>query len=141
MQTMNDIERNFVVDFVPRTKKNSMEIRKRRDGTQFVSPSWKYQRWEADVAEVLAALNKYRPPINYPVNVREVFYLPDHRRRDLLNLQEAIDDALVRAGVLADDALDIVAGHDGSHALIDRDRPRIVITITKAEDWQILREV
>ena len=96
---MNDTERNFVVDIVPRTKKNSMEIRKRRDGTKYVSPSGQYQRWEADVAEVLAALNKYRPPINYPVNVREVFYLPDHRRRDLLNLQEAIDDALVRAGV------------------------------------------
>ena len=133
--------RRFTVPFDPRTKKNSMEIRKRRDGSQFVSPSGAYQRWESDVAAYLAALNRWQPPITEPVNVKEVFYLPDGRRRDELNLQEAIDDALVRAGVIKDDCLSIVAGHEGSHALIDPKRPRIEITITPAEEWQIFREV
>lgn len=137
---MSDVRR-FVVDILPRTKKNSMEIRRRKDGTQYISPTWVYQRWEEDVAEILAALNRWRPPIREPVNIREVFFLPDARRRDELNLQEAIDDALVKAGVIADDALSIVAGHEGSHALIDRRRPRIEITITPAEPWQIFREV
>lgn len=133
--------RRFTVPFNPRTKKNSMEIRKRRDGSRFVSPSGAYQRWESDVAEYLAALNRWQPPITEPVNVKEVFYLPDGRRRDALNLQEAIDDALVKAGVIKDDCLSIVAGHEGSHAKIDHNSPRIEITITPAEEWQIFREV
>ena len=48
---------------------------------------------------------------------------------DLVNLLEATDDILVRAGVLADDRSTIVAGHDGSRVLCDKARPRVEIEI------------
>lgn len=138
---MSEVTRQFIVRIAPKTKKNSQEIRRRRDGSLFVSPSGAYQRWEKTVAEVLALLNRGKEPITEPVNVQEIFYMPTARKVDLLNLQEACDDALVRAGVLKDDNTKIVAGHEGSHVLIDRSGPRIMIRITPAEPWQIFREV
>ena len=113
----------------------------RRDGSRFVSPNAGYQNWERTAAQILALMNRGELPISEPVNVAEVFYMPTARRVDLLNLQEAIDDALVRAGVLSDDSVKIVAGHEGSTAKIDRNDPRIEITITPAQEWQIFEEV
>ena len=62
-----------------------------------------------------------------------VFYLPDKRRGDLVNYQEAALDILVRAGVLADDNYKIVASMDGSRVLVDKARPRTEIEITEAD--------
>lgn len=138
---MIDLNRRFVVWIMPRTKKNSQEIRRRRDGTAFVSPSSAYRAWENTVAEMLAILNRGEKPISEPVNLREVIYMPTARRVDQTNLMESVDDALVKAGVIADDCTKIVAGHEGSCVRIDRANPRIEITITPAEEWQIFREV
>ena len=91
-------------------------------------------------AEILALLNRGHAPIDTPVNVEEIFYMPTARRVDLTNLQEAVDDALVRGKVLKDDNVNIVAGHEGSRVLIDRRNPKIIIRITPAEEWQIFRE-
>ena len=57
------------------------------------------------------------------------------RRVDLTNLLEAVDDMLVKAGVLADDNRDIVAGHDGSRVYYDKDNPRIEIDITSETNY------
>ena len=70
-------------------------------------------------------------PLAGPVNVRCLYYMPTRRRVDLTNLLEATDDILVRAGVLADDCASVVAGHDGSRVLLDRQRPRVEIVITE----------
>ena len=56
------------------------------------------------------------------------------RKVDLTNLLEAADDALVTAGVLADDNSKIVVSHDGSRVLLDRDKPRTEIYITEASN-------
>lgn len=63
-----------------------------------------------------------------------LFYLPDRRRRDLTNLLEAADDILVAYGILADDCYRIVAFHDGSRCLVDRDSPRTEIWITEVHE-------
>ena len=54
------------------------------------------------------------------------------RRVDGLNLEEAVDDLLVEAGILADDNSRIVISHDGSRVLYDKDNPRTEITISTA---------
>lgn len=55
----------------------------------------------------------------------------DSRRRvDLVNLLEGTCDILVDAGILEDDNSNIVAGHDGSRVLYDKDNPRCEILIT-----------
>lgn len=75
-----------------------------------------------------------KEPINTPVNVKCLFYMPTARKVDLTNLLEAADDALVTAGVLADDNSKIVVSHDGSRVLLDKDKPRTEIYITEAQN-------
>lgn len=74
--------------------------------------------------------------IDKPVNVKALFYMDARRRVDLVNLQGALLDVLVRAGLLADDNSSIVASMDGSRVLYDKDRPRTEVIITEAEEEQ-----
>ena len=54
------------------------------------------------------------------------------RRVDLANLLEATCDILTHYGVLKDDNSRIVASHDGSRVLLDREHPRAEIYIEEA---------
>lgn len=116
---------NITIPIKPVTKKNSQQIRY-RNGTPFVSQSDQYRDYEA---AAIAYLKCHKWTGNYPVNVKAVFYVPDRRRRDLTNLLEAVDDCLVRAGVLEDDSWMHIYSHDGSHVCVDRINPRTEITI------------
>lgn len=113
----------------PHTKKNSQRILAGRYGGRYIAPSKKYTEYEQ---ACLYQIRRPRRAIDQPVNIRCLYYMPDRRRVDLLNLLEATDDILVKAGVLADDRSSIVVGHDGSRVLLDRQRPRVEITITEA---------
>lgn len=113
----------------PRTKKNSQQIF--QNGTRRrIVPSKAYAAYEQDA---LWQLKTLRPaePISEPVNVCAVYYMAARRRVDLLNLLEATDDILVRAGVLLDDHCGIVAGHDGSRVSYDRENPRVEVDIVR----------
>ena len=55
--------------------------------------------------------------------------MPTRRIVDLTNLEEAIDDILVKYGVLKDDNSRILVSHDGSRVLYDKDNPRTEVTI------------
>jgi Holliday junction resolvase RusA-like endonuclease len=55
--------------------------------------------------------------------------MPTKRRVDLTNLLEAIDDVLVKYGVLKDDNSEIITSHDGSRVLYDKDNPRTEVAI------------
>ena len=72
--------------------------------------------------------------IDYPVNVKCVFYRDSRRRVDLTNLLAAVDDILVKYQVVKDDNSNIIASHDGSRVRYDKDNPRTVITIERSED-------
>lgn len=115
----------------PRTKKNSARILRTRSGAPFVAPSKAYGDYETDC---LRQIKKPRSPISARVNVRCVYYMKTARRVDLANLIEATTDILVKARVLEDDHCRIVAGHDGSRVVYDKENPRAEITITALED-------
>lgn len=118
----------------PITKKNHMEIRKRADGKRFIGQSNKFEAY----AEVFKSQIFYTgPPIECIVNVQEVYYMPTRQLVDKLNLQAATDDLLVECGVLKDDNSRIVGGHDGSRVRLDRDNPRVEITITRLEETEV----
>lgn len=119
----------FTVPGNPRTKKNSQIVvnhipipsKAYRDYSKDTAVWWKHQ------AAVL------RRPIDYPVNVCCVYYMQTRRRCDLVNLLECSLDIMVEYGILQDDNCSIVAGHDGSRVLYDKDNPRVEITITRIE--------
>ena len=88
-------------------------------------PSKQYREYEEAALWCL----QRKEPIDAPVNVRCLFYMPTQRKVDLTNLLEAADDLLVLAGVLADDNSKIIVSHDGSRVLLDREKPRTEIFV------------
>lgn len=120
---------NFTIPLAPISKKNSQRILiNKRTGKPFIMPSAAYKDYERE-----AALFVPRGVcINKPVNVKCLFYMPSRRKCDLTNLLEAIDDILVKTGVLVDDDYTVIESHDGSRVYYDKDNPRTEIVITDA---------
>lgn len=79
---------------------------------------------------------KFDKPINYPINLKCIFYMEKRYKVDLSNLEEAICDILVHYEILEDDNRNIVATMDGSKVLWDKENPRTEIEITKLSDYQ-----
>lgn len=120
----------FTIKLPPISKKNSQQILiNRATGRPFVMPSKQYKEYEKDA---LWFIPKVEAPIICPVNIKCLFYMPTRRRVDLTNLLEAVDDIMVKAGLLADDCYTIVESHDGSRVFVDKENPRTEIEITEA---------
>ena len=124
---------SFTISLTPVTKKNSGRIVMcgRRP---MLLPSEAYKRYEKDAGWFLkkyAGMN-----IDYPVNVKCLFYMPTRRRVDQGNLVNAIDDILVHYNVLEDDNRDIIVGHDGTRVFWDKDNPRCEIEITSVDGYE-----
>ena len=121
----------FTIPGNPVTKKNHPQILKTRDGRSFVAPSSQYKAYEEQSGWFVPAKN-----IDAPVNVKCLYFMETKRRVDLVNLLESTMDILVKYGCLKDDDSKIVQGHDGSRVLLDRENPRVEITITRMENEQ-----
>lgn len=120
----------FTIPLQPITKKNSQRIVvNRKTNKPFIMPSKQYHDYE-EAAAWFIPRNKR---INYAVNVKCLFYMSTHRKCDLTNLLEAIDDTMVNVGLLADDNYSIIQSHDGSRVLFDKDNPRTEVYIEKVE--------
>lgn len=123
----------ITVPLAPITKKNHQEIvHSSKTGKPFVMPSRQYRDYEAKAAWYCKRA-KVQRPIEEPVEVKCLFYMPTRRRVDLTNLLESIDDVLVRAGVLKDDHSGIIVSHDGSRVLYDKQNPRTEVYIADYE--------
>ena len=119
----------FTIPLAPVTKKNHQRILKNRStGKSFVAPSKQYEQYEA---ASLWYIPKRGNPIDFPVSVKCLFFMPNNRVCDLSNHLEAIDDIMVKAGLLKDDNYKILASHDGSRVLVDRQNPRTEVYITR----------
>lgn len=123
---------HFTIPIPPRSKKNSQQILvNRKTGRPFISPSSAYKAYRKAALMLIPA--EARQGIDYPVNIRALYYMPSRRRVDLCNLHESLHDVLVDAGVVSDDNSNIIAATDGSRVLYDHDRPRTEVTITRAD--------
>lgn len=119
----------FVIPYQPVSKKNSQRILVNKStGRPFISPSQNYKAYEH---KVLTFLGFNATAIDYPVNVKCLFYMGTRRRCDLTNMLESIDDILVKARILKDDNYNIIQSHDGSRVLYDKEKPRTEIYITR----------
>ena len=120
----------IVIQIPPTTKKNSQQI-VWKNGRPIIIPSAKYKMYER---EARAFLTPVEAPINYPVNVKCLYYMPTRRRVDLVNLQECTLDVLVKYGVLEDDESKIVVSMDGSRVFYDKKNPRTEVIIESIEN-------
>lgn len=117
----------FTVPLTPVSKKNNQQIViNKATGRPFIMPSKKYKEYEKNA---LWFIPRKQKPIDEPVNVKCLFYMPTHRRCDLTNMLEAIDDVMVAGGLLADDNYKIIESHDGSRVLYDKENPRTEVYI------------
>ena len=74
-------------------------------------------------------LKKYKGQVEGAVNICATFYVGDKRRRDLINLEEAIADILVKYAVLPDDNYEIIQSWDGSRIIYEKGREETIINI------------
>ena len=119
----------IIIPITPITKKNNSQILTNfKTGKPFIAPSKQYMQYERDAKHFIPRLKE---PINEPVNVQCLYYMPTKRKVDLVNLLEGTCDLLVKFGVLEDDNADIVVSHDGSRVIKGDLNPRTEIYITK----------
>ena len=112
-----------------RTKKNHFRIiTNQKTGKPMVIQSKQYVQYEADA---LKQIHKPPEPISTAVNAQYRYFMPNARKCDLVNLVQATNDILVKGGVIADDNYTIVASHDGSGVWVDKENPRVEITLTE----------
>ena len=116
----------------PATKKNSMQIFKNsRTGQPFLTQSKRYKDYARDCGRQITG--KYKKKIDYPINLKCVYYRKTRHRVDLTNLLAATCDILSDFGVIEDDNCKIVVSHDGSRVKYDKECPRVEIEIEKVE--------
>lgn len=114
-----------------RSKKNSQQIFKnKKTGKYFITQSELYKEFERECGLYLM---KHKKHIDYPINLKCTFYVKDRRKRDIVNLLNAMQDILVKYDVIADDNYNIVASVDGSRIIYEKDREETVIEIKRME--------
>lgn len=118
----------FTIPLQPVTKKNSLRLIKCGKFHK-IAPSAQYAKYEKDAGVFIPRLM-----IDYPVEVRTIFYMKTRRRVDLTNLLEAAHDVMVKHGLLKDDNNQIIVSVDGSRVLYDKENPRTEVTITRLEE-------
>lgn len=120
----------FIIPVKPRTKKNHSQLVTLKTGRQMLLPSKTYKEFEKEVCNWIKKYPELKLKIDKPINLMCVFYKDKNYKSDLVGYLQAIQDALVKAEVLADDNTNIVATVNGSEVWLDRENPRIEICIT-----------
>lgn len=124
----------FTVPVKPATKKNSGQIIM-RGKYPVLLPSKSYLKFEKECMPYFIQVRNTVGVISYPVNIECKFFTESKRKIDLPNLLNALDDAMVKSGLIIDDNRDIIAGHDFSRVYHDKFNPRIEIKITEMQDY------
>jgi len=126
---------HYTIPEAPITKKNSMRmVTNHKTGKMFPMPSKAFIDYQAAASYYLRPLPD--KPIESPVCVTCVYYMPTRRRVDLTNLLEATHDMLVKNGVLADDNCRVIVSVDGSRVHYDKANPRTEIYIREEKSLE-----
>lgn len=130
---------SFTINLAPVTKKNSQRMIQAK-GRIIPIPSKQYVQYER---AAWAFMPTAKSPIDYPINIKALYYMPTRRRVDLTNLHEALHDVLVKHRVIVDDNCSIVVSTDGSRVFYDKENPRTEVYIEEMTDtpYQIKMEL
>ena len=119
----------FTIPIAPITKKNHSQIIQCK-GRPMVIPSKQY----LDYSKMCGLFLPRCEPLEHPVNVKALYYMPTRRRVDLCNLHAALHDVLVKWQVLKDDNSKIIVSTDGSRVLYDKENPRTEVEIMEVHE-------
>lgn len=124
----------LVISGRPITKKNHQRILMNfRTKQRFIGQSAAYEVYEKGALYELKEQYSGRP-LDIPVNVKALYYMPTKGRCDIGNLIAATHDILTAAKVLTDDNSKIIVSVDGSRVLYDKNNPRVEIYIEAIND-------
>ena len=131
----------FTVPIKPCIKKNSQEIVMIPiKGTNKKRPTIiqgkQYRQYEKDCKPYIPDYG-----IDYPINVKTVFYMPTRRRVDLSNLIEAIHDIMTKYNCIVDDNCNIIYSIDGSCVKYDKENPRTEVEITPLTNVTTIKDM
>lgn len=124
----------FTIPLNPVSKKNSNEIVKHGNKRRIIA-SKTYRNYEKQA--VLLIPYEAKQNIDYPVNIKALYFRKTRHKVDKTNLESALMDTLVKAGVLKDDSAlnpEIVVTTDGSKVFYDKENPRTEVIITNASE-------
>lgn len=124
----------FLLSVKPATKKNHTTNIIGKNGQPLVLPSKQYRAFEKEVVRQVEIHFGNLEPIDYPVNLKAIFYRDKNYQSDLVGYEQALCDALVKAGLLKDDNHKIVKSMDGSRVETDKDCPRVEIEIKRYKE-------
>lgn len=127
---MNNIK--IEIPLLARPKKNSQSIiYNPKTKKPMIVQSQRYKEFERDCGYFL---KKYEMNINTPINLKCEFTVPDLRKRDIVNLLNAMQDILVKYKVIEDDNYNIVSSVDGSKIIYEKGVEKITIEISEAKN-------
>lgn len=125
---MNNFYLRFVIPVAPRTKKNHQRIIwNKQKHAPMVLPSQEYKAYEEECSIYVP---RQKQPIDFPVNVKALFYMPTRRKVDLNNLEAALADILVKYRVIEDDNMMILTTWNGSEVHYGGKDTRTEVEIT-----------
>ena len=128
---MNSFYLRFVIPVAPRTKKNHQRIIwNKQKHAPMVLPSQEYKAYEEECSIYVP---RQKQPIDFPVNVKALFYMPTRRKVDLNNLEAALADILVKYRVIEDDNMMILTTWNGSEVHYGGKDTRTEVEITKSD--------
>lgn len=125
----------ILIPLRPYTKKNSQQIKYRKINDRktgafktvpYISPSEQYLEYENSCGYFIKPIE-----IDYPVNVKAIYYVPTKGVCDLNNLHSALHDILHKYKFVADDNCKIIVSTDGSRVKYDKDNPRTEVFVEK----------
>jgi len=92
------------------------------------------QKYQGEIAQVLSLIPRLTAS---KIELTYEIWMPTKRRVDLMNVGSIVDkfvsDALVHAGVIMDDNIDVIPEVHFKYAGVDKERPRADVTITELE--------
>lgn len=137
-------EFKYTIPLPPVTKKNHSRIVTfgkrcpvcKKGSTTKLLPSIQYEKYSKEIKPYLKELKKLTDTINYPVNLKCIFYCATRRPCDLVGHLQAIQDLMTDNKIIVDDKRDVIASTDGSAVMYDKQNPRTEIMITAKEDYE-----
>lgn len=113
----------------PSKKNGKRIITNPRSGKPMIISSARHNDWEKGAVATLALQFAGYRVTDYPVALGLTFYFSNKRAHDLDNVAASVMDVLTKSGVLEDDSTKYVTKLMLEFGGVDKDNPRVEITI------------